>query len=44
MGIEAMDSQEGSFGVLDSGRKDVAYEDWHSHKLDRELLALLQEF
>ena len=33
-----------SFGVLDSGRKDVAYEDWHGHKLDTELLALLREF
>jgi endoglucanase len=34
----------GSFGILDSGREDVAYEDWHGHKLDRELLALLQAF
>jgi endoglucanase len=34
----------GSFGILDSGRDDVAYEDWHGHKLDRELLALLQAF
>ncbi|HUT95201.1 MAG TPA: cellulase family glycosylhydrolase [Thermoguttaceae bacterium] len=33
----------GSFGILDSGRKDVAYEDWHGHQLDRKLLALLQE-
>jgi hypothetical protein len=32
----------GSFGVLDSGREDVAYEDWHGHKLDRKLLTLLQ--
>ncbi len=32
----------GSFGVLDSGRADVAYEDWHGHKLDRKLLTLLQ--
>jgi endoglucanase len=32
----------GSFGVLDSGRDDVAYEDWHGHKLDRKLLTLLQ--
>lgn len=32
----------GSFGVLDSGRNDVAYEDWYGHKLDRKLLALLQ--
>ena len=34
----------GSFGVLDSGRHDVAYEDWHGHQLDRELLTLLQRY
>jgi endoglucanase len=34
----------GSFGVLDSGRSDVEYEDWHGHKLDRQLLELLQAF
>jgi endoglucanase len=33
----------GSFGVLDSGRSDVAYEDFHGHKLDRKLLHLLQQ-
>lgn len=33
----------GDFGVLDSGRSDVAYEDWHGHKLDRKLLELLQK-
>ena len=32
----------GSFGILDSGRADVAYEDWHGLKLDREMLSLLQ--
>ncbi len=32
----------GSFGILDSGRKDIAYEDWHGHQLDRKLLELLQ--
>lgn len=32
----------GSFGVMDSERSDVAYEDWHGHKLDRALLKLLQ--
>lgn len=32
----------GSFGILDSGRADISYEDWHGHKLDRQLLALLQ--
>jgi endoglucanase len=34
----------GSFGVLDSNRQDVEYEDWYGHKLDRKLLMLLQEF
>ena len=33
----------GSFGILDSGRKDIEYEDWHGHKLDRQLLAMLQK-
>ena len=32
----------GSFGVLDSGRSDVAYEDWHGCRLDGKLLKLLQ--
>ena len=34
----------GAFGILDSGRADVAYEDFHGHKLDRKLLDLLREF
>lgn len=34
----------GSFGILDSGRNDVAYEDWRGHKLDRAMLELLQSF
>lgn len=33
---------KGSFGILDSGREDVNYEDWYGHKLDRKLLTLLQ--
>lgn len=33
----------GDFGILDSGRADVQYEDWHGHKLDRALLNLLKE-
>jgi aryl-phospho-beta-D-glucosidase BglC (GH1 family) len=33
----------GDFGILDSGRSDVAYEDWYGHKLDRQLLELLQK-
>ena len=32
----------GPFGILDSERSDVAYEDWCGHKLDRKLLDLLQ--
>ncbi len=34
----------GSFGMLDSGREDVAYEDWYGHKLDRKLLDLLIKY
>ena len=34
----------GDFGILDSGRDDVAYEDWYGHKLDRKLLDLLQKY
>jgi endoglucanase len=33
----------GDFGVLDSGRTDLAYEDWYGHKLDRKFLNLLRE-
>ena len=32
----------GTFGILDSGREDVAYEDFHGHKLDRKMLELLR--
>jgi len=32
----------GAFGVLDSGRPDVAYEDFRGHALDRKLLDLLR--
>ncbi len=34
----------GEFGVLDSGRADVAYETWNGHNLDREMLKLLQAY
>ena len=34
----------GSFGILDSKRQDVSYEDWHGHQLDVKLLELLQQF
>jgi endoglucanase len=33
----------GDFGILDSGREDVDYEDWYGHKLDRKLLTLLMK-
>ena len=32
----------GSFGIIDSDRKDVNYEDWQGKKLDREMLKVLQ--
>jgi aryl-phospho-beta-D-glucosidase BglC (GH1 family) len=35
---------KGTFGILNSGRKDVDYEDWHGYKLDRKLLGLLQKY
>jgi endoglucanase len=34
----------GDFGVLDSRRSDVAYEDFHGHKLDRKLLNLMLKY
>lgn len=33
----------GSFGVLDSDRRDVKYENFKGHKLDRRMLELLKE-
>jgi endoglucanase len=37
----AMWNLRGSFGVLDSGRPDVAYESYQGHELDRKMLELL---
>lgn len=34
----------GSFGLLDSGRADVEYEDFEGHQLDRKMLELLQRY
>ena len=34
----------GSFGLLDSDRGDVSYVDFHGHKLDQQMLRLLQAF
>jgi len=33
----------GDFGILDSGREDVQYADWHGHKLDSKLLDLIKK-
>lgn len=33
---------QGSFGILDSGRKDVKYENYKGFRLDREMLELLK--
>ena len=35
---------KGEFGLLNSGRADVAYEDYKGHKLDRKMVELLKEF
>lgn len=35
---------ESNFGILDSKRSDVKYEDWYGHKLDRKMLNLLQRY
>lgn len=40
----AMWNLRGSFGILDSGRADVQYEEFEGHKLDRKLLDLLQRY
>lgn len=34
----------GSFGVLDHGRPDAPFVDWHGHRLDPDLLALLRRY
>jgi len=39
----ALWEMRGDFGILNSNRKDVDYEDWHGYKLDRKLLTLLQK-
>jgi len=40
----ALWNRRGSFGILDSDRSDVEYEEWHGHKLDRKMLDLLQKY
>jgi len=34
----------GSFGIINSQRTDVEYEDYHGHKLDRKMLEVLQKY
>ena len=34
----------GDFGLINSGRKDIQYEDFHGQKLDMKLLKLLQKY
>jgi hypothetical protein len=34
----------GGFGILDSGRTDTDYEQWHGHVLDRKLLDLMRKY
>jgi endoglucanase len=34
----------GSFGILNSGRTDIQYEDWQGMKLDRKLLEVLRRY
>jgi endoglucanase len=33
----------GDFGILNSGRTDITYEDWYGYKLDKKLLQLIQK-
>ena len=40
----AMWNFRGGIGVMDSGRADVAYENFRGHKLDRKMLELLQRY
>lgn len=34
----------GDFGLINSNRADVTYEDWHGEKLDRKMLDLLMKY
>ena len=34
----------GTFGIMDSGRSDIACEDFNGHKLDRKMLDLLKRY
>jgi endoglucanase len=39
----ALWNMRGGFGVMDSDRQDVQYEDFRGHKLDRKMLELLRQ-
>jgi len=39
----AMWNLSGDFGVLNSNRADVQYEDFKGHKLDRKMLELMRQ-
>jgi hypothetical protein len=39
---QALWNLRGSFGCVDSGRGDVAYEDYRGHRLDRQMLEILK--
>jgi endoglucanase len=41
---QAMWNLKGDFGVLNSQREDVKYEDYKGHKLDRKMLELIKEY
>jgi endoglucanase len=40
---QALWNLKGDFGVLNSGRKEVVYENFKGHKLDRRMLELLRD-
>jgi endoglucanase len=40
----AMWNFRGAFGILDSNREDVNYEDFKGHKLDRAMLEMIREY
>lgn len=40
----ALGNLDGPFGIIDSGRTDVEYEDFEGHKLDRKMLELLRRY
>ena len=39
----AMWNLYGIFGIIDSERDDVVYEDFYGHKLDRKMLDIMQK-